>query len=341
VDTLERIDEHVRRHGLIPAGGEVVCLVSGGADSTCLWHGLGALGYRVSAVHVDHGLRGEESEADAAFCADVLHADVIDARQRPLRGNREAALRELRYALTAGRGLRATGHTASDQVETVIYRLVASGSTRGIKVRREDGVVRPLLAVWRDETEAYCRAHGLAFRRDSSNPDTLRGLIRDELVPLLRRLHPAAEQNIARLAEEPPRLPRGMAETLAGLISSTHGTKYADLGRGIRAVREYDRVSLDQGPVRWGPWLIESRQPGLEVRTRRSGDRVGGRRKLQNVFVDTKVPRDERDAWPVIVRVGEEGAEEVVAVPGIVEDAHVDATLASDSSGAAGEGCGG
>ena len=61
-------------------------------------------------------------------------------------------------------GLRATGHTASDQVETVVYRLAASGTTRGIKARREDGVVRPLLTVWRDETEAYCRANGLEFR---------------------------------------------------------------------------------------------------------------------------------------------------------------------------------
>ena len=65
---LARIEEHIRRHGLIPPGGEVACLVSGGADSTCLWHALAELGYRVSAVHVNHGLRGAESEEDAAFC---------------------------------------------------------------------------------------------------------------------------------------------------------------------------------------------------------------------------------------------------------------------------------
>ena len=57
METLARIEEHVRRHELIPPGGEVTCLVSGGADSTCLWHALGALGYRVSALHVNHGLR--------------------------------------------------------------------------------------------------------------------------------------------------------------------------------------------------------------------------------------------------------------------------------------------
>ncbi len=324
MDLPARIEAYVRRHGLIEPGGQVTCLVSGGADSTCLWHALGELGYRVSAVHVDHGLRGDESEADARFCRERLGAAVLKPSNRLLLGNREAALRDVRYALTAGRGLRATGHTASDQVETVLYRLAASGSTRGIKPRREDGVVRPLLCVWREETEAYCREHGLEFRTDSSNRDSLRGLIREELVPLLRRLHPGAEQNIARLADERPRLPRGMEETLVELLGSTDGTKHSDLGRGVRAVREYDRVSLERGPVRWGPWVIESDGPGLEVRTRRPGDRLAGRsKKLQDVFVDAKVPRAQRDAWPVVVR-----GEEVVAVPGIVEDAQVRVTRA-------------
>jgi tRNA(Ile)-lysidine synthetase-like protein len=316
VDLLERIESHVRRHDLIEPGGEVTCLVSGGADSTCLRHALCELGYAVSAVHVNHGLRGEESDADAAFCRDVLGAEVIVAPP----ASTEAELRDLRYSLTAG--LRATGHTASDQVETVLYRLAASGSTRGIKVRREDGVVRPLLTVWRQETEAYCRANGLDYRNDSSNPDTLRGLIRDQIVPLLRRLHPAAEQNIARLADERPRLPRQLEDTLVELLATRDGTKQADLGGGLTAIREYDRISLEHGPVRWGPWTIESDAPGLEVRTRRPGDRLAGRtKKLQDVFVDAKVPRKERENWPIVVR-----DEQVVAVPGIVEDAQVRVT---------------
>ena len=75
----------------------------------------------------------------------------------------EAELRELRYSFGAGR-LRATGHTASDQVETILYRLVSSGSTRGIKLRREDGVVRPLLGLWREETRGLlpCRGSSLS-----------------------------------------------------------------------------------------------------------------------------------------------------------------------------------
>jgi tRNA(Ile)-lysidine synthetase-like protein len=322
VELLQRIEAHIRRHDLIEPGGEVTCLVSGGADSTCLWHTLRELGYRVAAVHVNHGLRGAESEADASFCAEALHATVIQPSNRLLLGATEAALRDVRYSLTAGHGLRATGHTASDQVETVLYRLAASGSTRGIKVRREDGVVRPLLTVWREETEAYCRANGLAFRTDSTNPDTLRGLIRDQLVPLLRQLHPAAEQNVARLADERPRLPRRLEDSLLELLATRDGTKHADLGGGLRATREYGRLSLERGPVRWGPWTIESDAPGLEVRARRPGDRLAGRRKkLQDVFVDAKVPRKERDFWPVVVR-----DDQVVAVPGIVEDAEVRVT---------------
>jgi tRNA(Ile)-lysidine synthase len=311
-DLEQRVEAFVREHDLIPRGRDVTCMVSGGADSTCLWHVLGVLGYRVSAVHVNHGLRGEESEEDARFCADVLGAEVVEAfASRPAT---EAALRDLRYEVTAGHGLRATGHTASDQVETVLYRLVASGSTKGIKPRREDGVVRPLLPVWREETEAYCDAHGLPFRRDSSNSGTARGLIRDEILPLLRRLHPGADRNLLALAGERPRLPRRLEQTLAELLASTDGTKLADLGNGVRAVREYDELRLE-GVVAFGPWKLESSRPGLVVRARRPGDRLAGRRKkVQDLFVDAKVPARERDAWPLVVSGGE-----VVSVPGIAD----------------------
>ena len=290
------------------------CLVSGGADSTCLWHVLRELGYHVSAVHVDHGLRGKESDEDARHCQEVMDAEIVRPSDTVSQGTSESELREIRYRLTEGRGLRATGHTASDQVETVLYRLVSSGNAKGIKPRREDGVVRPLLQIWRDETEAYCHNHGLPFRVDTSNEDTKRGVIRREILPLLRRLHPGAERNLLALAEERPRLPRGLERTLVELLASTEGTKEADLGRGLRAVREYDSVRLE-GAVSFGPWRLESSVPGLEVRTRRPGDRLAGRRKkVQDLFVDAKVPRAERDTWPLVV-----SGDEVVAVPGIAE----------------------
>jgi tRNA(Ile)-lysidine synthase len=313
---IDRVEATIRRHDLIAPGGDVTCLVSGGADSTCLWHVLRALGYGVSAVHVNHGLRGAESEADARFCEEVLGAEVITPRgvARLASPSKEAELRNLRYALTAGRGLRATGHTASDQVETVLYRLASSGTTKAIKPKREDGVVRPLLEIWHEDAVAYCEEHGLAYRVDSSNPDTKRGLIRNEILPLLRRLHPGAEQNLLALADERPSLPRELERTLASLLASSEGTKSADLGHGVRAVREYDTVRLE-GRVQFGPWRIESDRPGLVVRTRRPGDRLAGRsKKVQDVLVDAKVPRGARDSWPLVV-----SGDEVVAVPGIVE----------------------
>ena len=305
---LERIESHIREQGLIEPGGDVTVLVSGGADSTCLWHALGELGYRASALHVAHGLRGAESDEDARFCREAFGAEIVEAS-----GSTEAELRELRYSFATDR-LRATGHTASDQVESVLLGLVASGSPQRIKARREDGVVRPLLGVWREEVRAWCDARGLQYRDDTSNPGTKRGLIRDEILPLLERLDPRARASLLSLAAERPRLPRALERTLAELLADREGSRAADLGGGVRAVREYDTLRLE-GTVTWGPWTLESDRPGLEVRGRRPGDHLAGRRKkVQDLFVDAKVPRSERDGWPVVVH-----GDEVVSVPGVAE----------------------
>jgi tRNA(Ile)-lysidine synthase len=321
MELRERVEAHLRRHELIPPGGAVTCLVSGGADSTCLWHVLRELGYRVSALHVDHGLREDESAADARHCAEALGAEVV----RVAPGRSEAELRELRYAVAADR-LRATGHTASDQVETVLYRLVSSGRPTGIRAVREDGVVRPLLPLWRDETEAYCRAVGLEFRTDSTNADTKRGLIRAEILPLLRRLHPGADENLLRALDERETLSPALAELLAAPVAS----RRVDLGGGLQAVREHDRLWLERGPVElrgeveWGGWRIRSELPGLRVRGWRPGDRLAGRsKKVQDVFVDAKIPRSDREAWPLVVR-----GDAVVAIPGVVEAEGVEAVRA-------------
>ena len=321
VDELrDRVERFVREHELIPAGGEVTCLVSGGADSTCLWHLLDSLGYRVSALHVNHQLRGADSEEDARFCAEMLGAEVVEADGR---GLSEAALRDQRRQVTSRHKVRATGHTASDQVETILYRLVSRGAATGIAPRSDDEVVHPLLPLWREETEAYCRTAGLNFRLDASNAATKRGLIRDEILPLLRRLHPAADENLLRALDTRATLPPALAELLAAPV----GSKRVDLGGGLQAVREHERLWLERGPVdlageiRWGGWTIRSELRGLRVRGWRPGDRLAGRRrKIQDVFVDAKVPRSEREAWPLVVR-----GDEVVAVPGLVEHPEVEA----------------
>jgi tRNA(Ile)-lysidine synthase len=314
---LARVEEHIRRNNLIPPGGEVTCLVSGGADSTCLWHVLRELDYRVSALHVNHRLRGDESDADARFCRDALGAEVVVLDGD---GLTEAELREQRYSVARDR-LRATGHTASDQVETILYRLASRGSATGLAPNRGDGVIHPLLPVWRDETEAYCNEHGLEFHVDSSNAGTKRGLIRERILPLLRELHPAAEANLLHALDRRDTLPPALAE----LIASPAGSRRVDLGGGVTAVREYDRLWLEHSPVtldgevRWGQWRISSRMPGLKVRGWRPGDRLAGRtKKIQDVFVDAKIPRRDREGWPLVV-----SGDEVIAVPGVVEHPEV------------------
>ena len=302
----------------------MLCLVSGGADSTCLYHALSELGYRVSALHVDHGLRGAESDADAAWCAERFDAEVV---QGGARCANEAELRDVRYSFRAGE-LRATGHTLSDQVETILYRLAARGTTKGIELRRADGVVRPLLCVWREETEAFCRERGLEWRTDSSNANTLRGLIRNEILPPLDRIHPAARENVLRALDERRTLPPALAE----LLDSPVGSKRVDLSGGVQAVREHDRLWLESSPrpldrpVEWGGWRIESDLPGLKVRGWRPGDRLAGRtKKIQDVFVDAKIPRSDREGWPLVVR-----GDVVVAVPGILDAEGVTAARVAD-----------
>jgi tRNA(Ile)-lysidine synthetase-like protein len=313
-----RVEAFIREHELIESRGDVTVLVSGGADSTCLWHLLRELEYGVSALHVNHGLRGADSEEDARFCREVLGAKVVDGSG----ATSEDELRRIRYGFATDR-LRATGHTLSDQVETIVYRLVTSGNAKGIKVKRDDGVVRPLLGVWGDETRRYCQSEGLSFREDASNRDTVRGLIRNEVLPLLRQIHPAADANLLRALEQRETLPPALAE----LLSSPVGSKRVDLGGGVQAVREYESLWLERSPVplegevRWGPWRIASELPGLKVRTWRAGDRLAGRtKKIQDVFVDAKIPRSERELWPLVVR----GAE-VVAVPGLVDAPGIEA----------------
>jgi len=303
------VERFVLERGLIPPRSEVTALVSGGADSTCLWHLLGALGYRVSALHVDHGLRGDESDEDARFCREVLGAEVVDGRG----GSTEDELRAIRYSFATDR-LRATGHTASDQVETVLYRLVSRGAASGIEAKRADGVVRPLLTLTREDTAAYCASAGLPFCTDSSNTDTQRGLIRERILPLLRELHPGAERNLLSLLNHKD-------DSLRELLSGSSVTRRLDLGGGVSAVREYDSVWLERSPtaldreVAWGGWRISAEEKGLKVRGWRPGDRLAGRgRKIQDVFVDAKIPRSQREAWPLVVR-----GDEVVAVPGIVD----------------------
>ena len=231
MDLLER----VRATGLLPAGERVVVLLSGGRDSVCLVDIAVELCGRSAAraLHVNYGLR-EEADADEAHCAALCErlAVPLDV-ERPVRpaeapGNLQAWARDVRYAagarLAAAGGTRlAVGHTATDQAETVLYRLAASPGRRALlgMQPRSGRLVRPLLHVTRTETAAWCRARGLPWREDATN-DTdayARGRVRGELVPALRTVHPAAERNVVRTAE----LLRDEAEVLDVVVDTALG----------------------------------------------------------------------------------------------------------------------
>lgn len=204
-----------RASGLLAPAAPVVVLLSGGRDSVCLLDIAAQLAGReaVSALHVDYGLRSA-SARDAEHCRGLaarlgVPLDVRAAGPPPAVGNLHDWAREVRYAAArehaAARGAAiATGHTRTDQVETVLYRLAASPGRRALlgMAPHRDGIVRPLLGVTREQTAAHCRERGLDWCEDALNDDPryARARVRNELVPALRTLHPAAEENVARTA---------------------------------------------------------------------------------------------------------------------------------------------
>jgi tRNA(Ile)-lysidine synthase len=209
--------EGVAATGLLPPGRPVVVLLSGGRDSVCLLDvavelaGAGS----VRALHVNYGLR-PGADGDEAHCAGLCRRlDVafdVERAERPAdaAGNLQAWARDVRYAAgariaAAAGGRVAAAHTATDQAETILYRLAASPGRRALlgMEARSGRLVRPLLAVTRAQTADWCRARGLPWREDPTNDSHLyaRGRVRGRLVPALRGVHPAAERNVVRTAE--------------------------------------------------------------------------------------------------------------------------------------------
>jgi tRNA(Ile)-lysidine synthase len=229
VNDLER---SVRAIGLLAAGRPVIVLYSGGSDSTCLLDLAVAIAGpdAVTALHVNYGLRtaADQDEQHCRLTAGELgielavHRAVATASEI---GNVQAWARAERYA-AAGRLARAddsdiaAGHTATDQVETILYRLASSPSRRALLGMRprEGRLVRPLLACTRALTEAHCRRRGLAWREDETNASAAyaRNRIRHALVPALEQAHPAAQANVLALAE----ILAGEAEVLDALVES-------------------------------------------------------------------------------------------------------------------------
>jgi tRNA(Ile)-lysidine synthase len=205
--------DRVRATGLLPAGAEVLVLLSGGRDSVCLLGVAVELECSARALHVNYGLRAEAHDDEAhcrALCERLGVALAVHRAGRPedAPGNLQAWARDVRYAAAAreaGGGVVAVGHTASDQAETVLYRLAASPGRRALLgMRPRSGhLVRPLLTVTREETGAWCRARGLAWRDDATNEsdDFARGRVRHGLLAALEAVDPRAAANVVRTAE--------------------------------------------------------------------------------------------------------------------------------------------
>jgi tRNA(Ile)-lysidine synthase len=253
----EQLLERVESGGLLAGPGPLLAMVSSGRDSVCMLdlavRARGAEAVRV--LHVEYGLR-EEAGDDERHCVQLCERLGVPLEvERPRRpagaGNLQAWAREARYAAAArlAETEDATilaGHTADDQVETILYRLASSPSRRALLgMKPKDGrLARPLLGTTREETTAYCEERGLAWRDDAGNEeaDYKRNLLRRDVIPELERIHPAAKANVLRTAtvlrEEAALLDSLVDAELAGTADVPAGaighSRFADLHPALR-----------------------------------------------------------------------------------------------------------
>jgi len=261
IELADKVSTSIERFEMAGPGDRVLVAVSGGADSVCLLDVLCGLKERMDmtchVVHVDHTTRNGESAVDAEFVSDLarrygIPCDVVrvdvDGEREPGESF-EVAARRLRYAAFRQVARRcdaarvATGHTADDQAETVLMRVVRGTGPSGLAgippVADREGttVVRPLIGVWRAEIEQYLRERGISWREDVTNAMTtyLRNRVRLELLPELERgFNPAVKAALVRLAD----LTRDEQSVLV---------RYARDAAGPAVVSETDQsVSIDR-----------------------------------------------------------------------------------------------
>jgi len=242
VELEARAIDFIRRHSLISRKEIVVVAVSGGADSVCLLHVLAKwqkeLGIKLHMAHLNHQLRGVESEADAKYVSNLagslgipvtIDMQDVAAYRTEKKCSIEEAARELRYAFLVkvarkvGANRIATGHTKDDHVETILMHILRGTGITGLcglapcspmaydrqemldtSQRRSNLlVIRPLLDITREETMSYCQESQLDPRIDSSNLSLsfYRNRLRLQLLPLLRQYNPSVEQALLRLAD--------------------------------------------------------------------------------------------------------------------------------------------
>ncbi len=262
----QRMLEYCRARDLLADRDRVLVAVSGGADSLvlldCLVAIRDALHLDLTVGHVDHGLRAESGQDADAVAAHsqalgiLCHVVQIDVRGSAPRGaTLEQAARDARYAalhqmaLAAGARRIATGHTRTDQAETVLMRLIRGTGPLGlggVAPRRADAVIRPLLCAGRDEVRAWAAAHCLPIREDPTNRDErhLRNRVRARLLPLLRDFNPRIESLLADLADD--------AADLAAWVGPQVAVPPPAPGDPVTL----DRTRLDACPPALRPYLV-------------------------------------------------------------------------------------
>lgn len=215
-----RVEKYIKQHGILRDGGFYLVALSGGADSVALLLLMHEAGYRIDAAHCNFHLRGAESDRDEQFCIDLcgqlgitIHRAHFATREYAALHHQsiEEAARNLRYSWfrqlkdDLGADGICVAHHRDDSVETVLLNMVRGTGLRGltgISPVRGD-ILRPLLCVSRQDIEAYLAARGYTYVTDSTNliPDCLRNKIRLQLLPMLRTMNPAVDDNIQRMAE--------------------------------------------------------------------------------------------------------------------------------------------
>ncbi|MBI5789259.1 MAG: tRNA lysidine(34) synthetase TilS [Candidatus Schekmanbacteria bacterium] len=215
----------IEKYQLIKQDDSIVIAISGGADSVALFHFLAelksCLNLRLHAAHLNHKLRGKESDNDAEFVRQLaqqhqipytLHAENIAVKSKQNKLSLQAAARKYRYrflrlvAQTQKANKIALAHNAEDQAETMILRLLRGSGPEGLRgIQPQNGLlIRPFLETTRREIEEYLNKQHYVYRTDSSNQETkyLRNKLRHELMPvLLKDYNPRLQTNLKQLAD--------------------------------------------------------------------------------------------------------------------------------------------
>jgi tRNA(Ile)-lysidine synthase len=339
-----RVARTIRRRELTAAGDRVAVALSGGPDSVALTWLLRDLARDAAwglagLIHVNHGLRGEASDADGAFCRSLatrldlpIVVTAVDVRQRARERHEsiEAAARSERYralsdaAITLGATLVATGHTMDDQAETVLLRLFRGTGSRGLAaIRPRRGIfVRPLIDVRRTDLAAYLAGRAEAAQDDASNRDETvpRNRLRHAVLPLVARDWPGAVPALARFAELAADDERFLSDTAREVTP-------AMTIPGPGGVQQIDARGVSQLPAALSRRIIRSAiESGGGTASFRDIERVRAlaRSRLGTGHLDLNGLSVEKQGWAI--RFGEVAApgadgrfEYALTVPGIVE----------------------